>query len=584
MKRPFHRTYRELSLATKIMMFFIPLSILPLLLVNFYVSNTYQELIIDRTLSSASDNSTLTINQIESMFESAEDCGNQLTININRLYKDLADNPSITSKVTLTNGISNEMKLSLLTYASVESLAFIDADGQLFTSSHLLEDSESEFYTSEIHQILVETTGLNTWFPLMTRDYLIKDNEVAVMTMGKKLINIYDGSTLGYLLINIPETTINNILSLQEYQYWIIDESNHVISTNSDDVVLEPMNRSVFDYPFLNKSSYLGVRKVNREKYVTTMLPFNENDWRLVGQLPYGDLTTDLQESSIYIIGIMIVFVLISVLMTWYFTSLISRPIRQLKAGMFKVSEGDFGQRLTARTNDEIGSMADSFNHMSDKIEELLITVETEQKQKRDYELALIQEQIKPHFLYNCLDVIYTLNMMGRQKDAAKATKSLADYYRVSLSKGVSIISLEDEMRNVKDYLYLQQIRYSDVFDYTIDMPATLNTTKMLKMSLQPIVENAIYHGLKENEEFGHLKVVAYEKANTVYIEISDNGCGMNDEMIEELLVPRKKRKHYGFYSVLHRIQLYFGDDYGVDIESTLGVGTTITLRVPGGR
>lgn len=225
--------------------------------------------------------------------------------------------------------------------------------------------------------------------------------------------------------------------------------------------------------------------------------------------------------------------------------------------------------------------MTESFNHMTDRIQDLLQTVEAEQQQKREYEMALIQEQIKPHFLYNCLDVIYTLNLMGRQKDAAKATKALADFYRVSLSKGADIISLDEEFKNVADYLSLQQIRYSDVFDYTIDLPENLKTQKIIKLTLQPIVENAIYHGLKAQDDFGHLSIKAYAEGQDLYIEIVDNGLGMDKGKIPGLLEPKENRQHYGLYNVFHRIQLTFGTGYGMTLESQSGKGTKVRVHIP---
>jgi two-component system sensor histidine kinase YesM len=573
--------YKQLSLSKKIMIYFVPLSILPLLIVNFFISNTFENLIVDRTLSSASDNGHLTITQIESIFESSEDCGNRLTISINSIYETELGDPSVTSKLTIANKITNELSFSLLTYPYIESLAFYDLNGNLFTSTYKLADDSNVFCESILYTELEETTGLNHWYPLMYRDFLVTDPEIAILTMGKKIVNIHDGSTLGYLIINIPEPTINHLLSLQEYNYWIVDASSHVISTNNSDRILSVIDNDIFDKTLLNNQEYIGVRKLNKQKYVTTMLPFNDTSWRLIGQLPYNELTSDLQQLTFYILLTMIVIIFIDIMSAWVFSHNISKPIRLLNKGMMTVSNGDFTQRLISESADEIGSMSDSFNHMSEKIEDLLSTVELEQEQKRAYELALIQEQIKPHFLYNCLDVIYTLNQMNRGKDAAKATKALADYYRISLSNGADIITLEEEINNVRDYLYLQQIRYSDIFDFTIDFPQNLGQFKILKLSLQPLVENAIYHGLKEKDSFGHLAIQVNAKDEDIYIIIKDNGCGMNQATTRKLLQPNEKREHFGIYNVFHRIQLFFGDHYGLSIKSTINKGTQVTIHIP---
>lgn len=581
MKTFFKKYYTQLSLTKKIMLYYIPLSILPILLVASIMSGTYRNLIVDRTLSSATDNSYLIINQTESIFDSANDCGNLLTININNIYESVGEASLPTSSVTITNAISNELSFALLTYTNIDSIAFYDIKGGLFTSTHRLTDNNMDFYKSDLFNTLKETTGPSHWFPLSKRDYLTLDPTTAILTMGKKVVNINDGTTYGYLLVNISENSISYSLDLQEYDYWIINESNSIISTNSNDHVLENMDNEIFDQDLLNDSSYIGVRKFNNVSYVTTMFPFEKANWRLIGQLPYKDLTSDLQQLTIYMFALIFLVILLDIISSWVFSYNISKPIRALNNGMLRVSQGNFSQRLEQTSTDEIGSMAGSFNHMSEKIENLLLTVEEEQQQKREYEMALIQEQIKPHFLYNCLDVIYTLNLMGRQQDAAKATKALADYYRVSLSKGADIITLEEEIKNVKDYLSLQQIRYSDVFDYTIEFPSELSKYKIIKLTLQPLVENAIYHGLKTNDTFGVLTLRIFKIEEVITIEITDNGQGMDTTTLSTILKPKEKRKHFGLYNVQHRIQLFFGQDYGLSIESELGKGTKVSVTIP---
>ncbi len=581
MKAFFKKYYQQLSLTRKIMLYYIPLSILPILLVSTIMSGTYRNLIVDRTLSSATDNSYLIINQTESIFDAGDDCGNLLTININNIYEGLGETNLPTSSVSINNAISNELSFALLTYPNIESIAFYDVKGGLFTSTHRLTDINFEFYKSDLFNVLKNTTGPSHWFPLAKRDYLTLNPDIAILTMGKKVVNINDGTTYGYLLVNVSENSISYSLDLQDYNYWIINDANTIISTNSSDLVLETMDLDIFDQDLLDETSYIGVREFNNISYVTTMFPFDKANWRLIGQLPYDELTKDLQQLTIYLLFFILIIIFIDIASSWIFSYNISKPIRALNEGMLKVSQGNFSQRLEDASHDEIGSMAGSFNHMSEKIEHLLLTVEEEQQQKREYEMALIQEQIKPHFLYNCLDVIYTLNLMGRQQDAAKATKALADYYRVSLSKGADIITLEEEIKNVKDYLSLQKIRYSDVFDYTIEFPAELSKYKIIKLTLQPLVENAIYHGLKANDTFGLLTIRLVMANDIITIEISDNGRGMNTDTLSTLLQPNEKRKHFGLYNVQHRIQLFFGKEYGLSFDSDMGKGTRVSVTIP---
>ena len=242
------------------------------------------------------------------------------------------------------------------------------------------------------------------------------------------------------------------------------------------------------------------------------------------------------------------------------------------------------------KTNDEIGLFAQRFNHMSSEIKKLLNDVAREERKKREYELALIQQQIKPHFLYNSLDIILKLSQLGQNRRAQKVTRRLADYYRNSLSGGADVISVTDEIKITLDYLELQKLRYSEVFDYEVDLSVHSQGKMIPKLSLQPIVENAIDHGFKYQSEQGLLKIYDAITESAYEIIIEDNGAGINFERTSKLnaLFERpydenegNKAISFGIKNVNHRLKLFFGASYGVQIFSEEGVGTVIKLRIP---
>jgi two-component system sensor histidine kinase YesM len=210
-----------------------------------------------------------------------------------------------------------------------------------------------------------------------------------------------------------------------------------------------------------------------------------------------SELTAENQKITLLILAIGVICFIFAVFGAGGLSKLISNPIIHLSNSMKRFSEGNLNVVLEVNSKDEMGLLASGFNTMNRTSSSLLNNIKLEQKKKREYELALIQAQIKPHFLYNTLDVIYALSELGRVKDVQKTTKALADFYRVTLSKGRDIITIEEEMRNVRDYLSIQQIRYSDVFNYTMEVENAVLPHSILKLTLQPLVENAIYHGLK---------------------------------------------------------------------------------------
>ena len=238
---------------------------------------------------------------------------------------------------------------------------------------------------------------------------------------------------------------------------------------------------------------------------------------------------------------------------------------------------------------DEIGTLGRIFNYMTQRNLELLKQVDDEAKKKREYELALIQEQVKPHFLYNTLDIIIMLIEMNRSKEAARVTQKLASFYKNSLSGSEDIVTLERELQITRDYLDLQTMRYGDKFKYKFEVPLDLYYISIPKMTLQPLVENAIYHGLKYKEDWGTITISGELLNNKAVLKVSDDGIGIDADKLKLMQgflssneIPEDEdRKHFGVYSVDHRLRLYFGEEYGLNVESEFEKGTTFIICIP---
>ena len=245
---------------------------------------------------------------------------------------------------------------------------------------------------------------------------------------------------------------------------------------------------------------------------------------------------------------------------------------------------GDFSAVYDTDAQDEVGILAQAFKKMSERIQGLLKAVEEEQEQKRKYEFALIQTQIQPHFLYNTLDLIYIMCESNLAHEGAAVTKALADFYRISLSGGREIITIEEELKHIENYLYIQRARYADIMNFEIDCSPVVMDYKIVKLTLQPLIENAIYHGLKMKEGGGMIKVEGWAEEDEIFLSISDNGVGMNPIRIQELLEQEEEDEnsgHFGLMSVRRRLQLYYGNAAAIYIDSEEGTGTKITVKIP---
>lgn len=227
---------------------------------------------------------------------------------------------------------------------------------------------------------------------------------------------------------------------------------------------------------------------------------------------------------------------------------------------------------------------------LSDGIENMVgrliwqIEKNTEQeKQRRQAELALLQSQINPHFLYNTLDTLVWLIESGEISEAIKMIASLSNYFRSSLSRGKNVITIEEEEQHIRSYLEIQQMRYSDLMDYNIDIPEHLKQYILPKLTLQPLVENALYHGIKNRRRKGIIRLTGREENGRIILEVMDDGRGMSKERLEEVRASLADGRNEGFglRTVHQRIQILFGGEYGLSLESELDVGTKVIVSIP---
>lgn len=209
-----------------------------------------------------------------------------------------------------------------------------------------------------------------------------------------------------------------------------------------------------------------------------------------------------------------------------------------------------------------------------------------EHESKRKSEFDTLQSQINPHFLYNTLDIIVWMIENEKQSEAVKAVTALARFFRISLSKGKSIIPVRDELEHVRNYLMIQHMRYKNKFSYSIEAEEEVLGLASLKLILQPMVENAIYHGMEFMDGDGEIKIRAWKEEENLYLSVEDNGLGMTEEQVERLFtdtghVPSRRGSGIGVKNVNERIHLYFGKNYGLSIESEPDEGTTVRIHLP---
>lgn len=262
------------------------------------------------------------------------------------------------------------------------------------------------------------------------------------------------------------------------------------------------------------------------------------------------------------------------------------RPIRELSGVTEKVAEGDFSARAQVETTDELAVLAASVNSMTESLEELVTKIREDQQKMRRADLRLLQEQINPHFLYNTLDTIVWLIEGNDSDKAVSMVMSLSEFFRLVLSKGREYITIQEEELHIRSYLEIQQVRYRDILDYEIRIDPALYQYKILKLTLQPLVENSLYHGIKYKRAKGDIVVTGKLCGDEVHFTVEDNGVGMEEEELHklqgEIMKPCKDtEKGFGLANVNERIRMNFGTEYGMRIDSVKGKGTRVEIVIP---
>lgn len=296
-------------------------------------------------------------------------------------------------------------------------------------------------------------------------------------------------------------------------------------------------------------------------------------------------LSKSRQAQSVYVLTA-IILVIVALLFSRFMARSITLPIQKLRDSMKKVQEGDFSvSDVVVDSKNEIGSLTKSFDVMTHRIHELMEQNVHEQEEKRRSELKALQSQINPHFLYNTLDSIIWMAEGKKNEEVVLMTASLARLLRQSISNEDEVVPIANEVEYARGYLTIQKMRYKDKLEFQIEVDSSILYIPLIKLVLQPIIENAIYHGLKYKESKGLLIVKGFMKDGNAVLQVIDDGVGMDEETLAHIYDKHKVNYHsngVGVYNVQKRLKLYYGEDYGITYTSELGKGTTATITIPG--
>lgn len=431
-----------------------------------------------------------------------------------------------------------------------------------------------------------------------------------VITLSRTINDRRTGEVYGVMLVDMNFSVISQLvsrISLGDRGYlFIVAPDGSIVYHPRQELIYSDLEREYIDRVLaVRDGSFL----VSDEKgaRIYTARTSRRTGWRTVGVNYASELVRNRPTIRRYYFYWTVGAILVALLVALLISHRLSRPILRLRSSMRAVEQGNFDISVDVSGNNEIGELAKDFNIMIARIKELVRRNAEEQEEKRKSELMALQNQITPHFLYNTLDSVIWMAEAKQYGQVVKMVAALARLLRLSISRGDELVSIKDEVDHIENYLTIQKMRYQDMLDFSIEVDREILGLLVPKVILQPLVENAIYHGIKNQEGGGCVTVGGHREGEDIVLTVTDDGVGIVPERMEKVLqgvspaaargseevgrgelrrglrqLPRRRTK-VGVYNVHERIRLYFGDGYGLTFRPEEGAsgGTVVEVRLP---
>ena len=483
--------------------------------------------------------------------------------------------------------------------SDIVSVFILGKNGRIVSNNQTARiNAQYDFAKQVWYREALTNPGENLIVKPHKQNYVLDSSKI-VISLCRAITNYDSNDAVGVMLIDLNLKALEGIcrnIQLGKSGYiFIVDKQGNMIFhpdysymyRSVDDMYIRNIFKpdDILIPDVLSQDSGNFSRVVDQKNKQITFKQIPATGWVIVAVSPYSEIIADITNIRNSIILIGAICLLITFFLSLLISAAITRPIRRLEKRMEAAEQGDLEVVAQNYPTDEVGLLSMKLDSMLTKIKGLMREVVKEQEAKRKSEMKALQAQINPHFLYNTLDSIVWMAETNNSEVVAM-TEALARLFRITLSRGEDQITLEQELEHVHNYLIIQSIRYVNKFDYKIEADEQLLQIKVLKLILQPLVENSIYHGIKNKRQKGHINITAHAADGRLLIEVSDDGIGMSPEKAATLLSTtvsdsKERLSGIGVRNVHERIQLYYGPEYGLQFESSPGIGTTVRIWLP---
>ena len=572
--------FQKMQLRTKLMVSFVAF-----ILLAFFVATTGSYQLVYRTMSA-------------SMMAFAEISASQIQKNVDAYVDELyrltgmafADEGLL--RILRSMGGYRSAKTQLSDAQNIRRLLFSVYSFRPDLYSVILQTNNGEMYIEGFNSTVSDAFDVTRedWYPRLAQSrqntflvvgprissYSLNAEPAEVFTVARRIVDT-NGDRLGVMMLNMNYDTFASIFSELEAgenaQIYLVDEEEQLLyASEAKGMILEPI-------PYADPSGNPDVFFVKARSQRT--------GWEVVVSIPRAKLFGNMWTMFQSILLILLICVAFFAFLYAIFSVQIMKPVRLLITSMRRVEKGDFSIHISPVAHDEIGELSLGFNRMVGQINALLSKMVEFEVREKESEFRALQNQINPHFLYNTLETIRMQCIMHRQPDIAEVINTLGNLFRLSIDRQDRFVPIQEELEHVQHYIDIQNFRFDHKFQLTFDVAPEIKSYKIFKLTLQPLVENCVFHGLERRRGAGAIHISIAREKDGLAIAVEDNGLGMEAEKLEEvhrLLAgegPPKDNLSLGLRNVNERVRLFFGSGYGLSVWSRRGVGTRIVITMP---
>ncbi|HHU70421.1 MAG TPA: histidine kinase [Clostridiales bacterium] len=411
---------------------------------------------------------------------------------------------------------------------------------------------------------------------------------VYVFGISRGIVSFVESKVIGIIVV-VTRTEyfqeLSEDMKKSDNHRIIILDNDYVIYDTQEENIASTASKDLMEISWDSPQDEKTI-SIEGQEYMSSSVLSDYSGWRIISLIPEEEIFHDLEKMQLVTLLIIILLIVISLLLGFIFSFQIVHPLKKLGSLMKLAENGDFDIKVKVNSKDEIGTLAQAFNSMISKINSLIHEVYIEQIRQSELELQMLQSQINPHFIYNTLESISMMATIHNDDSTSEMAYNLGSILRYGINKTKEVVTVREELDNLEKYISLQEIRFHSVYTITISVSPDLYDIYITKLILQPIVENAIFHGMKDIRSGGKIIVTGYKTDNNLLVfEVEDNGKGMTDSLTKDLndYINDKNNlfSSIGLRNVNKRIKIKYGDEYGLEIQSIADIGTKVIVRLP---